>query len=222
MGNTFDLSRLARGLRGPNMDTRVWLRVAYVTSFRIDADGVWADVRPTDERKTVYTARVGSPYAGNGFGFYAADMAVDDDVLIGAPDGNPNHGVVVLARLFSKAEPPPQLGIDHPEDVALVVKKDKTIRVAVSGGGNVAITVVDGKVLLGGESGTKPVARKDDAVKAGWLVFTPNVPPGGAANLQYLPPGTVPTPTVALYPPPLVLLALSGTIDGGSGNVEAS
>lgn len=74
------------------------------------------------------------------------------------------------------------------------------------------------KVLLQG--GGKGVARLDDTVNCGWLYFLPNVPPGGAASLVYLPPDTTPTPTPLLYPAPGVLLPLRGKIDSASNKSE--
>lgn len=68
--------------------------------------------------------------------------------------------------------------------------------------------------------GTAKVSRVGDTVDCGWLVFTPNVPPGGAASLAFLPPDTIPTPTPALFPPPLVLLPLTGKISSGADHFK--
>jgi hypothetical protein len=86
--------------------------------------------------------------------------------------------------------------------------------------GNIRGDAKAGKDIIWNGGGAK-VARVGDTVKCGWLVFTPNVPPGGAASLAYLPPDTLPTPTVLLFPPPLVLLELVGKIDTGADHVKA-
>lgn len=92
-----------------------------------------------------------------------------------------------------------------------VEAKDQDVKVDASAAGK--------KVLLQG--GGKGVARMDDTVNCGWLYFTPNVPPGGAATLVYLPPDTVPVPTPLLYPTPGVLMPLRGKIDGASNKTES-
>jgi hypothetical protein len=100
---------------------------------------------PTQEAGT---ARVGVLYAGNGFGFYTP-LHKDDEVLVCAPSGNPDEGLVVTQRLWSPADPPPAALATYPTDVLLVVEPDKSLRLNVSGGG---------KVYIGANDGTQPVA----------------------------------------------------------------
>jgi hypothetical protein len=117
---------------------------------------------PSEQAETV---RVGPFYAGPGFGFYAP-LDVDDHVVVSFPDGDPDRGGVIVGRLWSQSDKPPKLATDNDADVCLQVKKDTNLRIQVFGSGNVVIGAEDGKVLLGDETGTKPVARKDDKLTA--------------------------------------------------------
>jgi uncharacterized protein involved in type VI secretion and phage assembly len=128
------------------------LQIAVVTAVHVDKSGPFADIQIlTDAGRTPDTARIAGAYAGPSYGFYCP-VDVDDEVIIGVPDGDPNHGYVIVSRCWSASDPPPQEAIDHPQDVVLHVRKDKTMRIVVEGGGNIALDVADGKVQLGGES----------------------------------------------------------------------
>jgi hypothetical protein len=198
------------------MDTRCWVCVAIVKAFKLDPDeGAFADVMlmPSMEEETV---RVGSFYAGPGFGFYAP-LEKDDEVVVSFPNGNPDAGGVIVGRLWSRSDQPAATAKDHDADVCLHVKEGTNLRVQTFGAGNLVLGSEDGKVLLGEETGTKPVCLDQDESDAGMLLFTPNVPPGGAASLAYIPPpGPYPPPT-----PPIVQLALKAIIDATAMKVEA-
>lgn len=155
IGRKLDINRLSSAVKRPGIDPRCWksLAVALEDSF-VDKDhGVFVNVilMPTEEE---YTARVGAEYAGGGFGFYAK-IKKDDELSVGIPSGDPAEGPIVLKRLWSAADLPPQQAIDDPEEVMLVVEKDKNLRLAVSGAGQVLfesekqIAVSAPKVLLG-------------------------------------------------------------------------
>jgi hypothetical protein len=161
IGSTIDLGRLASAVSRPGIDPRVWVSYGVLTSEPvIDTDatdnsaGVFVEVLLMPSGMTE-TARVGAMYAGNGFGFYAP-LHKDDEVLVCAPSGDPDEGLVVTQRLWSPADPPPAAIATYPTDVTLVVEKDKALRLNVSGGG---------KVYIGANDGTKPVAYVDSEIE---------------------------------------------------------
>lgn len=142
-----------------------------------------------------------NPTVGYHFGFYSRPNDGTRGLVLKA-DGEGNTSFLIAFRdkqyemTLSKGE----VGIKNAFNATLLLDKD-------------------GQIILNG--GTKKVARVDDTVNAGWLVFTPNVPPAGAASLIYLPPETLPVPNNILYPPPMVLLHLTGKIDSGADKVKA-
>lgn len=147
---TVDLGRLVAGIRGPNVDTRLWKVLAFALdeSFVDEKHGVFVDVKcfPGGEE---YTARVGTDYAGAKFGFYMGKIHKDDELEISIPLGDPAEGPVVSRRLWSAADLPPQEVIDHDDDVVLVVEKDKFFRVYVSGDGKIVFD--NKKIRIGNE-----------------------------------------------------------------------
>lgn len=186
-----DVNRLAAAVSRPGIDPRVWVSYAVCTSepvieTRNGLQDVLVDVLllPSGQPET---ARIGALYAGNGFGFYAP-LHKDDEVLVCAPSGDPDEGLVVTQRLWSPADPPPDALTDYPDDVTLVVEKDKALRLNVSGGG---------KVYIGANDGTEPVALgqtlKDhlDALKT--YIDTHQHPTAASGPPS---PPTAPSPTV--------------------------
>lgn len=168
ISRTLDLGRLSNAVSRPGIDPRVWVSYGVLTSDPvIDTDatdnsaGIFVEVMLMPSG-TTETARVGAAYAGNGFGFYTP-LKKDDEVLVCAPSGDPDEGLVVTQRLWSAADPPPAALANYPEDVTLVVESGKALRLNVAGGG---------KVYIGANDGTEPVALgqtlKDhlDALKA--------------------------------------------------------
>jgi hypothetical protein len=224
VGRQLDTMRFAAALRTPGSDPRQWVTLAVVTAFKLDPDeGAFADVfiLSTGAQETV---RVGAFYSGPGFGFYAP-LDVDDEVLVAFPDGDPDHGGVVVARLWSKSDAPSSTAKDNDADVSIHVKDGVNLRVAVTGGG---------KILLGeaGQS-TKSVNREGDKVNMGqWAVvkFTAGPAIGAVQDVVFQGPGqntssALPTvvvvPPVPLPPPPVVP-DLEGETEHGSDVVEAS
>lgn len=199
VSSAMDTSRLGQALARPGMDTRTWVSLAIVERVIIDEDeGVFADVllMPSGER---FPARVAQEYAGNGFGLYTP-IEVDDEVLVEAPSGDPDNGMILTRRLYSKSDPPPAEAASNPSDVLLVVKTDQTLRIITAGSGNVVIeTRGAGKVKLGLESAVDPVVLKSDllawpyagmaarqtAIAAEITVLTPGLP-GTAAQIAAL------------------------------------
>lgn len=156
-----DVTRLANAVSRPGIDPRIWvsyavLQTAPVVDTREGKQGVFADVRLLPSG-VLDTARVGAIYAGNGFGLYAP-LHKNDEVLVCAPSGNPDEGLVITQRLWSTSDPQPQQVADTPEDVTLVVEPDKNLRLSVQGSGNVYLTVDSGKIFLGSPDNTEPVA----------------------------------------------------------------
>lgn len=127
-----DLGRLVAGIRGPNVDTRLWTVLAYALddSFVDEEHGVFVDVKcfPGGEE---FTCRVGSEYAGAKFGLYTGSIKKDDELEISIPLGDPAEGPIVSRRLWSAADPPPELVKDHPDDIVLVLEKDRSLRVKI-------------------------------------------------------------------------------------------
>lgn len=164
VSGTVDTSRLGKALARPGMDTRTWVSLAIIKSVHVDAaEGVFCDVLLMPARRQV-TARLGTGYAGNGFGFYTP-VTVDDEVLVEAPNGDPDQGLVVTQRLHSASDPPPQDVVDNPEDVLLHIQAGKSIRIVTEGEGDVIIDARgSGVVKLGDEDATRGVARIHDAV----------------------------------------------------------
>lgn len=235
---SIDMGRLSNAVSRPGIDPRVWVSYAVLTSapYLETVDGeqdIVVDIQlmPTGEEET---ARVGAIYAGNGFGLYAP-LYEGDEVLICAPSGDPDEGLVVMQRLWSPAAVPPQTVYDNPEDVTLVVKEGQNLRLKMLGAGTAYITAEDGKVVLGEETATRGVARLDDTTVNGTLTLTatavppvPPAPPGVILTLSYLPPGAVLplTSTVTLAVATLVSalgsIDLTGKIDSASEKVVSS
>lgn len=136
-----DVRRMAAAVSHPGIDPRTWLSWAIVKALGFDGEqGIFADVQliPTGETETIY---VGSDYAGGGFGDWS-NVEVDDTVLIGFPNGDPNSGGVLISRTWNGGDPPPaqlQNGEVPTKDRVLIVKPGQKWRVIVSGGGEASI-----------------------------------------------------------------------------------
>jgi hypothetical protein len=137
-----DVARIAAALSRPGIDPRVWASLAIVDEVVLEGDqGYFAAVTLLPTEATA-TARIGTPYAGSGFGLHAP-VKVDDEVLVVAPSGNPDEGLVITTRLWSAADVPAQEATDNPDDVVLVVEPGQSVRLVVSGGGTVRLAGVD-------------------------------------------------------------------------------
>jgi hypothetical protein len=90
-------------VQGPGIDTRIWSSLAYVTAVHVDPEnGPLADVLLVPSQHTD-TARFGSDYAGVGVGIFFP-LAVDDEVVVECPSGDPNEGWVIVARVSSASD----------------------------------------------------------------------------------------------------------------------
>lgn len=134
-----DVGRLGQALARPGIDTRIQTSRAYADdeSYYDEKAGVFVEVTMVPSGQSV-TARVPASYAGSGFGFYAR-IHKDDEVLVILPNGDPADGAVVVARLWSEADVPPAEAKDDPDEVMLIVEKDKSLRLKTTGEGKVEI-----------------------------------------------------------------------------------
>lgn len=225
VSNALDTSRAGAALARPGMDTRNWLLYAQVTAVKMDEDeGPLVDVLllPDGDPETV---RLGAFYSGPNFGAYFP-VEEGDLVIVSIPSGDYDHGGVIVSRVWTPAEPPSDLMKNAPDDMAIVVKKDKNMRLRVYGQGNLVVGCDKGKVYLGDEPGegvtTQPVARKADPVDLG--TWQCNGVGSAFAGLLWLPPGSDPT---AIPPPTPITIALSpvnlvGAVKDGSKKVESA
>lgn len=177
-----DVAKIAAALERPGIDPRKFVELAIVTTVAVADDGVHCDVTTVEGLHE--TAALTTPYGGPGYGFYAP-IQLDDFVLLAVPDGKFNAGARVIGRIWDPGSPPPAEVADHPEDVALVVRPGQTIRIVVSGGGNVVLTARDGgKILAGGDDADDPVMRRSD-VKAfidNYYGVHTHIAPGGTGG----------------------------------------
>lgn len=179
VGSTIDLTRLAAGLSRPGIDPRIWFSYGFALSeSRVDpvhGHLVEVQLQPSNSQVTI---RVPQGFAGNSFGSSRGQIHKDDELVVAFPDGDPATGGVVSARLWSAADPPPQLVSDNPGDVVDVLEAGKNVRQLLSGGGQIqvegddemrwktsgkqfleaaTVTLKTGNVRLGDEGATEQV-----------------------------------------------------------------
>lgn len=194
-----DVAKISKALERPGIDPRKFVELAVVTAVAVDANGVHADVITSDGLPE--TAALVTPYGGPGFGFYGP-IDLDDAVLLAVPDGKYNAGARIVGRLWDHGSPPPAEVAAHPDDVAIVIKPGQTIRIVVSGGGNVIISARDGGKIMFGDDDTandpgNAIIRKRD-LDAYHDAFVANhkhsgVSTGGGTSGPPLPGGSVPS-----------------------------
>lgn len=132
--SSVDVGRLGAAVRGPGIDTRTWVSLAIVAAVHIDpSEGVFVDVILMPSQRKA-TARLGAEYAGNDFGLYMP-LEVDDEILVETPGGDPDAGLVVTRRLHSPSDRPPSEAATYPNDVLLVAKTGRTVRILLEGDG---------------------------------------------------------------------------------------
>jgi hypothetical protein len=144
-----DVNRMAHAVSRPGIDPRVWECLAFVTAVNIDEEGPIVDVLLMPER-IPETARVAAEYAGPGFGLYFP-IEVDTEVIVSAPNGDPDEGLVIAKRFWSASDPPPAGAISEPLNILLHAKEGANINLVVSGGatinlGDAALQAIDGVV----------------------------------------------------------------------------
>jgi phage baseplate assembly protein gpV len=160
-GGTLDTRMLGQAVSFPGIDPRSWVSLGVVTAVNVANDGgPMVDLVTLPNNQTA-TARVGAPYGAGGFGDWCP-IAVDDEVIVIAPDGEPAHGLVVVARLWCQADPVPDLAVANPLDRLIQAKPGQSIRI---------VTTNDGIVLVNdaprGSTGTEDgmVSRVGDATQ---------------------------------------------------------
>lgn len=143
-----DFNRIAQAMKTPGIDPRVWICSGYVKALGVDEEGPFVDVTCTPSEEIV-PARLASIYAGPGYGFYIP-VELDDEVLIFAPNGDPNEGLIVLPRLWSKSDPPPPDAIKNPQNILLHAKEGASVNIVVSGDAKINLGAVDLQTLTDG------------------------------------------------------------------------
>lgn len=139
IGTGVDTQRFGQALARPGMDPRVWISLAYANDESVvdPPEGVFVDVTLAPSGQVV-TARVSAPYAGAHFGRYAK-IHKDDELLVGLPNGDPAEGTIVLARLWSKADQPPDDASQNGDEVVDAIEPDKPYRLRTSGSGKIEV-----------------------------------------------------------------------------------
>jgi hypothetical protein len=144
------------------MDPRVWESLAIALGESVvdsKKQGVFVDIQllPSGEK---YTARIGSDYAGPGYGFYAGKIHKDDELVVSCPSGNAAEGHVVVKRVWNGADLVPPEVASAPDDIVLVVEKDKNLNIHVQGKGKVT-TLYEGD-YQGEVDGATTLTHKGD------------------------------------------------------------
>lgn len=156
-----DTGRLGKALSRPGMDPRVHVQTAFVTAVHLDPEhGYFVDITlmPSGVEET---ARVAPVYAGSGFGIFLP-VQIDDEVVVVTPHGDPNAGLLVIARPWDNGTPPPADAANHPDDLLILAKDSANIRIVTGGSGNVIIEPRGaGQVQLGQEDAPHPSCRGD-------------------------------------------------------------
>jgi hypothetical protein len=129
------------------MDPRVWVTLAYANGeSAVDApEGVFVDVTLSPSGQVV-CARVSTGYAGNSFGAYGK-IHKDDELVVVIPNGDPAEGAVVVARLWSQADPPPADSVVDVDEIVLDIEVDKPYRLRTSGSGKIEVDA-ESKITL--------------------------------------------------------------------------
>lgn len=109
-----DMGRLREALRGPGVDTRVWVVTARIDD---DPDAIWWDSEfgwlvdvtvyggGLDQEGPI-TCRVASSFAGNAY-TRVDPFARGEDVLVAVPDGDANANPVIIGSIHSAENVPP-------------------------------------------------------------------------------------------------------------------
>ncbi len=93
----------------------MWLTLATVDEIGYDgAEGIFVDVTyvPSGEPET---ALLGGPYAGPNAGMYFP-VSVGDTVLVAVPNGDTQMGPIIIQRIWSASDKPPEDAVDSDDD----------------------------------------------------------------------------------------------------------
>lgn len=134
VSSTPDMNRLSQGVSRPGIDPRIWCSHAYaMEEAEFDEKHGWfIDVQliPTGEE---ITCHVPSQYAGNEFGESECTIHKDDHLFVLIPNGDPGMGSVVIARLWTETDKPPEYVKNNKKDYVRVQEKDTSWRVRMKG-----------------------------------------------------------------------------------------
>lgn len=151
-----DVRRLGAAASFPGIDPRAWIVWATVLELGFDPEeGLFADVQVQPDGE-VFTAYVGTNYAGNDFGEHNP-LEVDDSVIVAIPQGDPDAGAVIIARAWNAADKPHALFGDGEEpspDRVLITKANSNYRVQTP----------DAQILL--QNGSQSYVRGEDLESA--------------------------------------------------------
>lgn len=136
VGTTPDLTRISAGVSRPGIDPRTWVSFGYtLAESSIDKDhGHYVEVKLLPSELEL-TCRVPSEYAGKQFGSHEGLLHQHDEVVVLIPDGDPNHGGILVSRLWSNNDPPPDLVANNPKDIVRVLETDINYRLTLQGQG---------------------------------------------------------------------------------------
>jgi hypothetical protein len=154
VGTTPDLTRISAGVSRPGIDPRTWVSFGYtLAESSIDKDhGHYVEVKLLPSELEL-TCRVPSEYAGKQFGSHEGLLHQHDEVVVLIPDGDPNHGGILVSRLWSNNDPPPDLVANNPKDIVRVLETDINWRLTLQGSGKAVVTSTE--IHLGEEDSTE-------------------------------------------------------------------
>ena len=159
-----DVAKASQALSRPGIDPRKFVDLGIVTAVAVGDDGVHVDVTTIEGIEETVT--VSPPYAGPGYGIHFP-IEPDDAVVIAMPDGKWNAGGRVVGGTWDRGSPPPSEVTDNPDDVVLVVKPGQSLRISVTGGGQVKINVTSGDVEISTAGGEVGIAATGGGVRLG-------------------------------------------------------
>lgn len=149
VGSTIDTNRLGAAISRPGIDPRIWCSLAYAADESVldEEHGDFVDVVLLPSQQEV-TVRVPQAYAGKSFGSGDGRIHKDDEIVVLLPDGDPAAGGIVVARLWGAIDLPPQLAIDHPNDIIRVLEAGIGWRAAGTGDGSVIDVEVEDDITV--------------------------------------------------------------------------
>lgn len=102
--------------------------VGTITEIGTNDDGIVALVTCQPVGEGPWPARVSFPSCGPDYGMNLP-YEVDDTVLYCCPNGDPGDGLYIIGRFYEKAEPPPKVIVDNPDDEQWVAKKGRRLAI---------------------------------------------------------------------------------------------
>lgn len=134
VGSIPDMLRLSSAVQRPGIDPRIWCSLAFaLDESKLDKEyGDFIDVRLLPSELEV-TCRVPQAYAGKDFGTNEGRIHKDDELVVVFPDGDPAQGGIVMARLWSASDTPPELVQNNDKDIVRQLEKDLAYRFKLTG-----------------------------------------------------------------------------------------